>query len=1333
MYSLGLDIGSCSINLSLLDKDNVAVCNRYELHKGKIRETLDKLIREIQSDINPEDIVYGSIVGSGQKLFSAIKEITLVNEAAALVEGCKILCPSCESIIEIGGQSSKYISGVQNETGIEISMNSSCSAGTGSFLEEQVSRLELKLEDYSAYVSRAETIPRIAGRCSVFAKTDITHHQQEGASVEDILLGLAYAVVKNYRGAVIKRYPKKAPFIFVGGVANNLGIITALKDVLALNDSDLIIPENSGNAGSVGAAFIARQKNSEIDFKKLAKMLCDTDYDYKEEEEEEEEEEMTLPPLMPFGKDDGKNKHSCTNPNPESSAEKYYMGVDIGSTSTNVVVINKSREVVAYEYVRTNGNPARAVGNAFSSLEDRLGPDLKIAGAGITGSGRYMIGELIGADVVKDEITAQARASAFLNKDVDTVFEIGGQDSKFISINNGKVIDFQMNKICAAGTGSFIEEQSKKFNIPVDDFGDIALRSSSPIGLGERCTVFIETSISSNLSCGAKLEDIASGLCYSIVKNYLNRVVGQKKIGRNILLQGGIAYNQGIVNAFRALTGKNIIVPPFFSVTGAYGAAIMAAESVKDDATKFKGFKITENSHAVERVKGFKPEISSTDRFNAKVEDLIFDGYRKDINPDKETVGIPRALFTYGMFPMFSAIFKALGFNVLLSDPTSERTIQAGQEYSQDETCYPIKLINGHIADLIEKGVNYIFFPDLHTVDHPDSKTRQNYGCAYMQLAFKIVNQAMSLKEKGIKLLAPTIAFNRGQSFMMQSFADMGKMLGKTAEETQDALRSGMQAAMRFEERLVSNGETVWKKLNPNKKTFVIISKIYGVADPVLNMGIPGRLTDMGYQVIPFYDLPEGDTSVEHPNMFWPFGQHILEPAKIIEKHPNMYAIFLTHHCCGPDSVLSHFFSEIMGDKPYLNIEVDEHSSDVGVITRIEAFINSLGKDQEAGSLDTYMKSITYNKPQIRSDFSGFDRSKTIFLPNLYPYDVLFKELLRSRGYKAQIFERTNKASINEGRRHTLTNEYLSLTALLGDVFTSLQNEKMRGEAALLIPQSEGAEVGGQYSRLVRTKLDKAAFNNVEVISPFLEDLLKLNAADIEAVFNTLLLGDLVLLSPIERRDKILNEIVSRLEGNTLTIDFVAETAEVIFSEIKKTEYEKRVLAIGELQILFNSFMNNHTFAELNEKNISVVYAPLCEYMWLFWSDFLKHCDNSELFVGEEKLQIFKDYIGVINSCLQEFSPFAGNLEELSDAADKTVGLYAGAFGRYREAKILCGIDNIDGIITVSSTYENTGIVLDILQKGFSSDRAVHILNLTFDGNKNENDEKKVESFIYYL
>uniref|UniRef100_UPI003216AF01 acyl-CoA dehydratase activase n=1 Tax=uncultured Draconibacterium sp. TaxID=1573823 RepID=UPI003216AF01 len=1340
-YSLGIDIGYSAVKIAIIDNDNTIAYTKYQAHKGQTKEALELIFMEIDEKFKISEIIHGAITGSLGKEISQKGLVKRINEAAAAIEGILFLNPKAKSIIEIGGQSAKYYTGfnskrenayrISKSSLLKISSNSDCAAGTGSFLEEQASRLNIRTEDYSQYVKKAKSIPRIAGRCSVFAKTDIIHNQQEGVPSEDILKGVAYAIVKNYKGAVMRRLPVETPILFIGGVGNNQAIVDAFKDVLDKSESELIVPQNFDVANAIGAALIAKKDGYKLSFRKMF-----WDFLSMEDMDTEDTNKEKLPPLCQIETENISQKHETILSAEDLSNLDCFLGIDVGSTSTNLVLMNFQKEIISYKYIRSAGNPVKAVQKGFNEIYVEWNGKINISGVGITGSGRHLIGNKIEADIIKDEITAQAKAAMTIDPEVDTIFEIGGQDSKYISINNGTVIDFQMNKVCAAGTGSFLDEQAQKFNIPVDELGQLAMKGENPVSLGERCTVFIESSIASNLSKGKKTEDIVAGLCYSIAKNYLHRVVGQKKIGNRIFLQGGIAYNQGVANALKVLTQKEIQIPPFFSVTGAYGAALLAMEEMEGSVSKFKGFQHFSDQPAVFSESIEKAVSNKSAEYKKQIEKLSFDHYNGIIDESKKTIGIPRSLFSFCMFPMFNTVFKELGLNVLLSEWSNDDTIKLGQEYSLEETCFPIKLVIGHVAELVGKGVDYILFPKLYNISKPSSKSRQSYGCAYMQLASTIIGLSMELEKRGIELIAPTFAFNRGEEFMAKSFVEIGKQLGKTSEETRRALQKGMEANQRFETMIAERKKKRTEKIDKDKISFVIISKMYGVSDPVLNLGIPSKLIQMGYPVIPFFELPQGDIFRDHPNMFWPFGENILGPARFVRDTPNLYGILLTHHGCGPDSVLNHYFKEIMGDKPYLNIEIDEHASKVGVATRLEAFVNSLKfvkTNQEKNLLVVDQKKPCNEKVLIKERFAHLPSGTKVCIPNMFPYSDLLKEAFALKGIKVEVLPQTNAKSVSLGRRFTMTNEYYSLTSLLGDCFTKLENRNGDKKIAFLMPQTEGAEVSAQYNRLLQAKLTEGNYPGIHVLAPFLEDILRLDKADSLLIFRCLIAGDMIRVAPPNQRGKYLKLVKILINDSIFDSSNLQLIAQGMYAQLLASENQKKVLAIGEPIIVFNDFLNDFTFKSLENQNHKVVYFSFAEAMWMFWNDFVEQDKGVDYEENVKLLSDFRNEMKSISEVLKEESPFAGNIDDLVKTADKSIGCYAGAFARYRQAKALNHPPDIDGIITANSTYENTGVGLNILNKGSSDDSATPILNLSFDGNTNENDRNKVESFIYYL
>ena len=615
MLSLGMDIGTSTVKLVLLKNQEIEK-QWMAVHHGTPFVCLKKGLSALELDADTPFSL--CVTGSNtEALLEQDSAIPSLGDIPAIVEGVRWIIPQVGSVIEIGSQGARFITDLQSRA-LQFSVNEHCAGGTGSFFEDQMSRVGCKLEDYSSLVKQAQSVPRLSGRCAVFAKTDIIHRQQEGVSTPDILLGLCYAMIRNYKVTIVRRLPICKPVVFCGGVTCNAGVIRAIRDVFGLSEEELIVPEFARYEAALGAAlkasgsFTLRQLNDSLDRTLTTHHMVGT-----------------LPKL------ELRPGTSLAEPNatkiiPESGCA---LGIDIGSTSTDLVLVGADGELVDFQYLRTAGDPEGAVRKGLASIRQRFG-DIRFTAVGVTGSGRERIGKRIGADAVRDEITAQAKGAAHWVPEVDTVFEIGGQDSKYISIQNGEVVDFQMNKICAAGTGSFVEEQAARMGIPLAEFGPLALSSEHPASLGERCTVFIETAIASASAEGISRADIAAGLCHSIVQNYLHKVVGSKPVGQHIVLQGGVDYNPGIVAAFQSAYGDRVQVSPVFSISGAYGAALLAQEAVGDAPSRFVGF----DSPAQDAEDSRSEEIQKNIDFYKQADKLLLEGYTGKRDPRKKTV-----------------------------------------------------------------------------------------------------------------------------------------------------------------------------------------------------------------------------------------------------------------------------------------------------------------------------------------------------------------------------------------------------------------------------------------------------------------------------------------------------------------------------------------------------------------------------------------------------------------------------------------------------------------------------------------------------------------------
>ena len=1244
MLSLGMDIGTSTVKLVLL-KDKEIEKQWMAVHHGNPFVCLKKGLStlELAMDTPFSLCVTGS---NTEALLEQDSAIPSLGDIPAIVEGVRWIIPQVGSVIEIGSQGARFITDLQSRAP-QFSVNEHCAGGTGSFFEDQMSRVGCRLGDYSSLVEQAQSVPRLSGRCAVFAKTDIIHRQQEGVSTPDILLGLCYAMIRNYKVTIVRRLPVCKPVVFCGGVTCNTGVIRAIRDVFGLSEKELIVPEFARYEAALGAAlkasgsFTLHQLNDSLDRTLTTHHMVGT-----------------LPKL------ELRSGTSLAEPNatkiiPESGCA---LGIDIGSTSTDLVLVGADGELVDFQYLRTAGDPEGAVRKGLASIRQRFG-DIRFTAVGVTGSGRERIGKRIGADAVRDEITAQAKGAAHWVPEVDTVFEIGGQDSKYISIQNGEVVDFQMNKICAAGTGSFVEEQAARMGIPLAEFGPLALSSEHPASLGERCTVFIETAIASASAEGISRADIAAGLCHSIVQNYLHKVVGSKPVGQHIVLQGGVDYNPGIVAAFQSAYGDRVQVSPVFSISGAYGAALLAQEAVGDAPSRFVGF----DRPAQDAEDSRSAEIQKNIDFYKQADKLLLEGYTGKRDPRKKTVGVPFALMIHKFFPMANAFFTSLGFNVVLTDPTSEETIRLAQQTAQGEACYPVKLIYGHMQQLIDQKVDYIFLPTIHTMKHEKSRVKHNYGCVYMQTA------------------AASIA---------------------------KALLSGAMAVRRHTAAVEKQGKALLATLKPDDKVLVLITRNYGVSDPILNMGIPELLLERGYKVITLSHLPGHalDISDEYDNLYYPFGQHILSGAKLIAHHPNLYAVYLTNHGCGPDTMLSHLFKQEMGDKPYLQIEVDEHFSNVGVITRIEAFLNSL-QHRPAVALPT-----DFNIEQV--DIHPCRLAQTpspnvpLYLPAMGAYTPYLAAYFKQQGADPYELPHLTDDILSLGRAETSAKEYLPFPALLGSILAERKND--HAHAQFLIPLTLGAEADGQYARVIRAVLDRRKELNAQLVSPMLETLPEM-AQNRDALFRTLLAADFLYAAPVDQRADISAQW-DALPG----WEQLHTAAREIGALLTKG---RRIAAVGTPLCLTE--LDSGVLAALEAEGEQVLRAPLSEALWFLWRDNLDENKPSAGWLDQMQRQM-----QTLGNELGAHSAFAEDAETLFLIADSALPNFSGGNGRYRYAKAVELSSRTNAVLTLAPRYENTAMILDM--RGLHDACRAPLFQISLDNDWDETAWSRLRSFIYY-
>ena len=1299
MYRLGIDIGTATVKLVLTDENKTIITTWETLHHNQPSTMLKMGITELGVFLT-EAVAVGITGADALSFHKVLKDSGFLEDVPAIVEGTKLLASSARSIMEIGSQGSRFITQIDQVP--QFATNGHCAGGTGSFFEDQMSRLGLSIEDYSELVEQATSVPRLSGRCAVFAKTDIIHRQQEGVRTPDILLGLCYAMIKNYKATIVRDLLVDKPVAFCGGVTKNRGVIRAIKEVFGLQEDELIVPAYASFAGAAGAALHASGSFTSEQLFLAADHM-------------KESHHGSLSALPAFS-ENTLSDPACTQ-FPVSG--KCALGIDIGSTSTDLVIIGEHNELVDYQYLRTAGNPEAAVRKGLASIKERFG-ELVFQAVGVTGSGRERVGRMLGADAIRDEITAQAAGAAHCVPEVNTVFEIGGQDSKYIQIEDGRVVDFQMNKICAAGTGSFVEEQAARMGIPINEFGPLALTAKNPASLGERCTVFIETAIAAASAEGIAQNEIAAGLCYAIVKNYLHKVVGTKPVGNHIVLQGGVAYNPGIVAAFRAFYGERLIVNPYFSISGAFGVALLAKEANVGKKSSFAGYEFSRKTiHMDTR----NEEVRKNIEFYHQADKLLLDGYTGERDPRKKTVGVPFALMIHKFFPMANAFFTSLGYNVLLTKPTNDETIRLSQENARGETCYPVKLIYGHMKQLIDAKVDYIFLPTIHTMKHELSHVEHNYGCVYMQTAAVSIGKALGLEEKGITLLSPVFDLDFGKEAMASAMVGLGKILGIPKPFCAKALLAGAMAVRKHKNAVEKQGKQLLDSLKPEDKVLVLITRNYGVSDPILNMGIPDLLLERGIKVITLSHLPGHalDISEEYPNLYWPFGQHILSGAKLIAHHPNLYAVYLTNHGCGPDSMLSHLFKKEMGDKPYLQIEVDEHFSKVGVVTRIEAFLNSLSKrNAKALPADFDIENVTIRTSNIQPNVQ---KELPLYLPNLGLYTEFIRQYYEQTGHTVHVLPMADEEALSLGRAHTNSKEYLPFVVLLGSILKDQKERASQHSVQYLVPQTLGSEADGQYATVIDAILWQSGMKNIMLAAPIIEYVPE-QTADLDLFARAIMTGDLLYAIPSEKRNCF--DVSSILEWSEL---------EQLAKRIAKPTAKSTVIGVTGTPMCL-SVLNDGILEEL-EKEYTILRAPLIEYLYFLWRENRCGEKKGKMLAGhkqapsKEIMETIGLHMKTIGTLLGKQNSFSYDIQSLSDTADMYLRDFAGGNGRYRFAKTLELAKRTDAMLTVAPRYENTSIILQM--RGLKQECETPLYEIEIDHDWDETAWSKLRAFLYYV
>ncbi|PLX83257.1 MAG: hypothetical protein C0617_12045 [Desulfuromonas sp.] len=1117
---IGLDAGSTGVKVAVIDavtRERLEVLP-YRRHHNRYAEVARELLRYLLERYRVRTV---AVTGStGQALHRAWHSTVRVPEVEAHAAGARALNPEVGAVLDGGGAEIKFFRIDAERRTTDFAMNPECAAGAGSFLDVQAKRLLLETDDPSdpsrhfptlglEAIRSGRTVP-ISGRCSVLAKSDMIHQQQKAVPMEAIVGGLHEAMAGNIQATVIQSRLKDftGTLSFQGGLALNPTMRQSLASQLDLPAERIFCHDLAYAAGAIGAALLAE-----------ADPFDPADLDHRPGGE-------SRPPVWPRLADDYAATEGPGTPRlaplpPDGPRVRAYLCIDIGSVSTKVALIaEESEEVLAKDYGPTAGRPIEALKRCLGALTEALAARLgasgslaeraaaveervEIVGVGSTGSGRFVAGHFLQADSVRNEITAQAVGAVRLfrgtGESVGTIFEIGGQDSKYIRLDSrGGVRDYVMNKVCAAGCGSFLEEQCEKLAIDLQgEFAAQALAAPHPADLGDRCTVFIDSVMDNLGGAGERRENLVAGLAYSVANNYLNRVVEGRPLEGNIFFQGGTAFNRAVVLAFQKILGRPVRVTPHHEVTGAVGAACLAKDELTrlrtaDPAcrTPFGGLldavakpyrfaertctacpnscelqvvEVTESvpgtgGEPVQRLRqifyGDRCDELNLGRDRAPKGDtllelrnrLLFDRPLAPRKPNGLRVGIPRAMSSWGeYFPLWATLFTELGFEVVLSGPTTKATVGRGAATALSDYCSPVRAAHGAVHELLESGTR----PDILFIPHLVSYPRRNpeaipYACLWTQSLPIAAGQAFDLESLGVRLLAPVCDFRRPDGGLEALAGELTASLGLPRSRVLKALKNGLEEVTMNRVRSVELGRKALAEASPERPAFLVIGRPYNSCDPGLCLDLFAKLERLGPRAVPMDLLPleELPLAPGTADMYWKNGERILSAFRYAAEHPGLIPVWITNFGCGPDSFIRKEVRYLMGERPYLELELDEHSADAGLVTRIEAFFDAWRNHRQ--TIPSPRACPPPAAPRVEVSGRQLRRGKVLAFCHMGDTVFALAAIFRARGLDAVVLPRTTARSLALGKRHSSGQECVPYQATLGDKLLFLTEQQKR-------------------------------------------------------------------------------------------------------------------------------------------------------------------------------------------------------------------------------------------------------------------------------------------------
>lgn len=1155
MTVLGICIGASTLSMVELVEDskgNHRVSRVYsELHHGNPSDFFVRQLAAVEPDRFDRIAVTGRTFRNFVNL-SSISEPEAVERALHHVNGRG---EECSAVVSAGGETFIVYFLGKDGTISSIQSGNKCASGTGEFFLQQIGRMGLPLEQ-AISLAGSEDPYRVSGRCSVFCKSDCTHALNKGVPKGRVVAGLCRMMAGKVM-EIIKQAPKQGIMV-VGGCALNDVMIESLKEDI----QGLIVPEEASYFEALGTALWAAE-NETLPFPGMDRVL--------------RKEESLFHRLEPLRDAESMVEFKEAPGGTVQPGDECIIGLDVGSTTTKAVLLRTSDDkVLASIYLRTQGDPVGASRKCYAALVEQLGElagGVTITGLGVTGSGRQIAGLHAMTDGIINEIIAHATGALYFDSDVDTIFEIGGQDAKYTSLTNGVASDYAMNEACSAGTGSFLEEAAwETMAVKMEEIADIALQGTAPPNFNDQCAAFISSDIKNAASEGIGREDIVAGLVYSICMNYNNRVRGNRPAGNKVFMQGGVCYNRAVPLAMAMLTGKSIVVPPDPGLIGAFGVALEVKRRISLGLMDEQAFTLQElRDRDIEYGRPFicKGDNEDCDRkcevariringatypfggacnrwYNLRhridvdannlnlarhFESVIFDGKDgRDHTDEGPRVGINKSFMVNTYYPLYRTFFESLGCRVVLSGEAR----QEGLDRKNAPFCYPAEIAHGFLYDVLEKGTDYLFLPqfkaDTVTGDHTKSTAcplcqGEPY---YLEAAFKDHKVFKELSDGG-KILDPVIDFSRGMEAMEPAFRAMARKLGRGRFAARRAFHGALAEQRERFRAMEERGRQVMRELeeNPDDIAVVLFGRSYNAFVTEAHMGIPNKLASRGVRVIP---LPYLDLKEEHyhdESMYWSSGQRILAGARLVKNHPRLFGCFITNFSCGPDSFILGYFRDIMGRKPSLTLELDSHVADAGLETRIEAFLDIIDRYRELEKRGAAREEpgefrlaevVSRKGHLVFIDSRGeetpfFDGGVHLLMPSMCRFlSEAGSAVFRGFGMKSTALPPPDDEILKIARAHTTCKECLPLLLTAGGL-VHYMGERTDDDEKLVyfMPTAAGPCRFGQYSEFLKVLAAKHRMANTAIYSPDGENsYADLGASDLsKALWEALVVADI--------------------------------------------------------------------------------------------------------------------------------------------------------------------------------------------------------------------------------